>query len=306
MKQKTLYILGAIVVLIGGFLLLTPDTSRRQETVTVADHKNAEYVIDGQRVRLVNGISETAAAPGSTSKIVTQYFGNEVRHDLNGDGREDVVFLVTQRTGGSGTFYYVVAALNMPLGYIGAQGLLLGDRIAPQTTEMSKAVGKENIVVVNYADRKPDESFSVAPSVGKSIWLKLDPNTMQFGEVVQNFEGEAEPSRMSLSMKTWVWIRAVYADGKIVTPHKTEAFTMTFGKDGKFSATTDCNGAGGNYMAKDGDISFSEMMSTLMYCEGSEEAMFTKLLGEVQTYRFTSKGGLVLGLKFDSGSVVFH
>jgi heat shock protein HslJ len=111
---------------------------------------------------------------------------------------------------------------------------------------------------------------------------------------------------MSLSMKTWVWVRTVYNNGKMVTPHKTGAFTVTFGKDGKFSATTDCNRVGGSYTAKDDKISFGEMMSTLMYCEGSEEAVFTKLLGEVQTYHFTSKGELVLGLKFDSGSIIFR
>ena len=70
---------------------------------------------------------------------------------------------------------------------MGSQGLLLGDRIAPQTTGADK--GK--IIVVNYADRAQGESFTVRPSVGKSIWLLLDPKTMQFGEVVQNFEGES-------------------------------------------------------------------------------------------------------------------
>jgi hypothetical protein len=45
--------------------------------------------------------------------------------------------------------------------------------------------------VVNYADRKKGEPMTAQPSVGKSIWIKLDPKLMQFGEVVQNFEGES-------------------------------------------------------------------------------------------------------------------
>lgn len=299
--NKILYVFAGLALIVGFFAF-----SGYRQSANTNDYKNIEYTIDGQRIKLVNGVSEISAVPGSASKIVTQYFGNEVRHDLNGDGREDIVFLMTQSTGGTGIFYHVVAALNMPEGYVGSQALLLGDRIAPQTTEMSMEAGKENIVVVNYADRKPGESFVERPSVGKSMWLKLDPKTMQFGEVAQDFEGEADPNRMSLSMKTWVWVRAVYNDGKIVTPKKSQAFTITFDKDGKFFATTDCNGIGGNYTVKDNKVSFGDMMSTLMACEVSEEAVFTKLLSESQTYHFTSKGELILGLKFDSGSVIFR
>ena len=142
--------------------------------------KNATYLIEGRKITLINGISEVPAAPGSASKIITRYFGNEVRHDFNGDGREDVAFLLTQTMGGSGTFYYVVAALNTSSGYVGSEAVLLGDRIAPQSTEM----GNGNTVIVNYVDRKSGESFIVAPSVGKSIWLVLDPNTMKLNEVL--------------------------------------------------------------------------------------------------------------------------
>ena len=123
-------------------------------------------------------MSEIEATPGSASKIITRYFGNEIKHDFDGDGREDVAFLLTQETGGSGIFYYVVAALNTSKGYIGSEGFFLGDRIAPQTTEM----GKGNSIVVNYAERAAGESFAIRPSVGKSVRLLLDLKTMQFNE----------------------------------------------------------------------------------------------------------------------------
>jgi len=45
-----------------------------------------------------------------------QYFGNEATGDLNGDGQADKAFLVTQDPGGSGTFYYVIAALKTAAG----------------------------------------------------------------------------------------------------------------------------------------------------------------------------------------------
>lgn len=295
-----------VVLLIGAYLFLVKDTNDQPKVITASNEKNAVYMINGESVQLVNGMAESPVAPGSASKIITKYFGNEVRHDLNGDGREDVAFLLSQETGGSGIFYYVVAALNMPGGYVGSQGLLLGDRIAPQTTEMSKNPAHQNVIVVNYADRKAGESFTTQPSEGKNIWLKLDPATMQFGEVVQDFEGEADPARMTLDMKTWSWVRALYNDGRVITPKKPEKFTITFSKDGKFRATTDCNSMSGSYTATKNTISFGAMAMTKMYCEGSQESDFSTLLGNTQGYHFTSKGELILDLKFDSGTVVFR
>ena len=140
--------------------------------------KNATYTIAGQKVTLKDG---------SNLETGTRYFGNDITTDLDGDGREDTVFLLTQQTGGSGVFYYAVAALNTEHGYVGSEAIFLGDRIAPQTTEK----GKGKIVVINYADRAFGEPFTTPPSIGKSIWILLDVKTMQFGEVVQNFEGES-------------------------------------------------------------------------------------------------------------------
>ena len=122
----------------------------------------------------------------------------------------------------------------------------------------------------------------------------------------QNFEGEADPARMSLGMQTWTWIRTTYSDGKEIKPLAEKKFTITFRDDKTFSATTDCNEVGGKYVAKDNKITFGEMASTLMYCEGSQESDFTKSLSEAQSYLFTSRGELILDLKFDSGSVVFR
>lgn len=267
-----------------------------------ADHKNAEYSIGGRTVTLVDGVSVQESAPGSAATIVTRYFGNEVSHDFDGDGQQDVVFLLTQETGGSGTFYYVVAALATDRGYAGSQGLLLGDRIAPQTTEVRPG----GIVVVNYADRAPGEPFTTPPSIGKSIWLKLDTKTLQFGEVVQDFEGEADPKRMTLGMKTWVWIGATQSDGTQIAPLRPDAFTLTFRDDGVFAATTDCNRVMGAYTTNGRQLAFgADMAATRMYCDGSQETVFTALLAETSSYEFTSRGELVLALK-SRGSMTFR
>ncbi|MCE9541858.1 META domain-containing protein [Candidatus Kaiserbacteria bacterium] len=289
----------AILGIVAGFYALNNHIYEEKQAYAAQDYKDAEYVIDGQRVRLTDGKSETEAAPGSASKIVTTYFGNEVKKDIDGDGRDDVVFLLTQNTGGSGTFFYVVAALNTPRGYVGSSATLLGDRVAPQTTES----GSGATIIVNYADRAPGEPFTARPSMGKSMYLLFDAKSMQFGEVVKDFEGEADPSRMSLGMKTWNWISATRGAEQLA-PKKADVFTLTFGSDGSFTTTTDCNHMAGKYKAQSGEITFSEIISTQMYCEGSQESDFAALLSAALKYRFTSKGELVL--ETDTGSVVFR
>lgn len=299
--KKRIVSLAIVIAVIGiawwGF-------ARRAEAPTdgkALSYKDATYMIDGTPVTLMDGVAEMPAAPGSASKIVTRYFGNELRKDLDGDGREDVVFLLTQQTGGSGTFYYVVAALDTAAGWKGSDGYLLGDRIAPQTTESGE--GKQ--VIINYADRKQGESFAVRPSVGKSAYLILDPATMRWGVVDHDFPGEADPSRMTLGMKTWNWVSAGRADGTTLVPKKEGSFTLAFQQDGRVSVGTDCNAMGGTYTVHGTALTFSEMNTTLMYCDGSQEQAFAALLSGTASYRFTSRGELIL-VQRDGGTATFR
>jgi hypothetical protein len=172
-------VIMVVIGIVAAFYSFNNYIYEQKQAYAAADYKDAEYVISGTPVRLTDGVAETEAAPGSATKIVTRYFGNEVTADVNGDGREDKVFLLTQDMSGSGLFYYVVAALNTDRGYVGSEGLLLGDRIAPQTTEKKD----KGVVVVNYADRLPSEPMTKQPSVGKSKWLMFNTQTMQFEEV---------------------------------------------------------------------------------------------------------------------------
>lgn len=181
--KTTLGLIAVLIVFSVGWYVYEAYTV---PTSTAADYKNFTFTISGQPVTLVNGVSEVPAAPGSTTKVVTKFFGNEVVADLNKDGVLDVAFLVTQEPGGSGTFFYLVGAIKDGNSFKGTQAMLIGDRIAPQTTEY-----KDGLVIINYAERAPGEPMSTPPSMGKSLYAKYSPVTNDFGEVVQNFEGES-------------------------------------------------------------------------------------------------------------------
>ena len=120
--------------------------------------KDAVYIVEGKRVTLTGTFS---------------YFGNEVVGDLNGDSTADTAFILVNQGGGSGSFYYVAVALRTDNGYKGTNAVLLGDRIAPQTTEI-----RDGVLIVNYADRRENEPYTARPSVGVSKYLRVVNRTL--------------------------------------------------------------------------------------------------------------------------------
>jgi len=167
-------VLVAIVVVV--LYVNTKKPGGAPDTSLTANFKDATYNIEGQLVTLRDGVAETEIAPGSASKLVTRYFGNEAFGDLNNDGTEDAAFLITQDAGGSGTFFYAVAALRIGTGYRGTNGILLGDRVAPQPTEI-----RGSQIIVNYAERRPGDPMTARPSVGVSKYLHLEGTELKEG-----------------------------------------------------------------------------------------------------------------------------
>ncbi|TSC60549.1 MAG: hypothetical protein LiPW15_427 [Parcubacteria group bacterium LiPW_15] len=163
--KKTLIILAVVLIVgVAAFVLF----GRKMETKISGgeNYQDISYEVGGITTKL--GGMGVAAAPGSAAKIVTDYFGNEAKGDLNGDGAEDVGFFITQTTGGSGTFYYAVAALKKDDNYEGTNAIFLGDRIAPQTMEI-----RNGILIANYAERRAGDPMTTSPSMGKSKYLEI-------------------------------------------------------------------------------------------------------------------------------------
>jgi hypothetical protein len=150
---------------------------KKEEIASKKNPLNLTFILSEQIYTLINGKVEREISPGSTSKEVVQVFGEPIYGDLNGDGIKDAVMYLTQNSGGSGTFFYIVEAINYNGIYKGTNAMLLGDRIAPQNINII-----DGRAVVNFAERKAGEPFSTPPSVGKSVYIQYDKKTGRIGE----------------------------------------------------------------------------------------------------------------------------
>lgn len=197
--RLTLYILAAVFLV--GAVFTAPNYFGSQET---EDFKAATYTIEGKAVQLDGSGS---AVPNSVS-----YFGNLAKGDLNGDGIPDLAFLVTMDGGGSGTFYYVVAALqSADNSYVGTNGFLLGDRVSPQTTEI-----RDGSIVVNYADREANEPMTAPPSVGVSRRFVVER-----GALVEIVSYESERYGLAVSVPGSYVLSEHDAPGSSLREHHT-------------------------------------------------------------------------------------
>ena len=175
MNKKAQLLIPLALILLIVFLFIFQKNTKTKFTDTNTDPKNGTYIVDEMPITLVDGISDVESAPGSATHVITQYFGNEAKGDINADGKEDTAFILTQNGGGTGTFYFIVALLSGTGGYHGTNAIFLGDRIAPQTTEI-----RAGELIVNYADRKPSDPMTASPSVGVSKYI-----TVKNGDLIE-------------------------------------------------------------------------------------------------------------------------
>ena len=170
---KFVLFLVAVVIVVGGTWFyggmksnVAPEDGN---TALASDPLNASYQVEGVTITLSNGRAEMPIEEGSATVIATEIFGEPIYGDIDGDGDDDAGVLIRQEPGGTGTFYYVAAAINESGTYSGTNALLLGDRVVPQNVQISGGG-----VVANYADRAADEPMSAPATVGKTLYTKFN------------------------------------------------------------------------------------------------------------------------------------
>lgn len=289
--KKILFIVAVLIIASGAALFAIIKINEKNDTFDIKNYnkktslenfKSIVYYIDNKPVKIgENGLS---------------YFGNEIIKDINNDGKDDIVFILKQNSDGSGIFYYATSAISNKNEYVGTNSIFLGDRIAPQSTEYN-----DNKIVINYADREMDKPMTTQPSIAVSRFFNIINSRLV--EIVKNDINKK--ASVSLDSKTWAWVKTQYNDDKIIIPKQQDKFTITF-KNSNLEITTDCNRGFGSYtLNNDNKITLGQLGATEMYCEGSQESEFMKMLSEINGYIFTDKGELVLDLKLDTGSMIF-
>ncbi|MCX6784784.1 MAG: hypothetical protein NTV81_02505 [Candidatus Komeilibacteria bacterium] len=162
--KKIIFIIILFLLLLGVAYFVFHQAQNNQP---IACTMEAKICPDGSSVGRSGPKCEFTACPSEALSGYTK-FGNDVSGDFNNDGLTDAAYLVTKQPGGSGTFYYLAVVLKNQSEDQILVSEVIGDRIAPQTTEF-----KDGMIIVNYADRKADEPFSVKPSIGLSKYYKI-------------------------------------------------------------------------------------------------------------------------------------
>ncbi|HRH25700.1 MAG TPA: hypothetical protein PLD99_01965 [Parcubacteria group bacterium] len=129
-------------------------------TVSKPDIANANFLFEGEEVKLRNGKSSTEIAPDSAVTIETALSGDIVYGDINNDSKSDAVSLATQTGGGSGLFVYLLAYVSGNVEYKSLDAVFLGDRISPESLK----IDSNGNVLVSYLDRKASEPMSAEPT----------------------------------------------------------------------------------------------------------------------------------------------
>lgn len=103
----------------------------------------------------------------------------------------------------------------------------------------------------------------------------------------------------------WQWQETTNPDGSITTANDPTRFVLRFGSDGTFSSSTDCNSLSGIY-SKNGEVlSVGQIISTKMFCEGSQESDYVRALSMAGSH--TIEGDtLTIILTRDAGTMTFR
>ena len=192
-KNKFAFGLVGIVILIGltAFLIKDSNNIKNELIITEKDNNqsvesnnqdndqysadpfNATYMVDNQEISFTEGVA-TIDIPNSEQSIIYKIWGMPAYGSLNNSSNKDAGLIIEQTGSGSGVFYYVSASMNYDQGYKGTNSILLGDRVAIQNIGITDSKS----ILVNYADRMPNEPMTTSPSLGVSKYFEVEDDIL--------------------------------------------------------------------------------------------------------------------------------
>jgi hypothetical protein len=163
-------LIASVAALIGLFFVMRTAVDTIGEHAAPEAVRNVTIDLDGQTFALKNGTATIESAPGSAAKNTVRIVGEPAVGDATGEGELDAALLIANDSGGSGTFYYAVLAVNRGGAYQATNAVALGDRITPQGIDFT-----DGHFVYNFLDRKSGEPMNAEPSVEEHVKVNIDP-----------------------------------------------------------------------------------------------------------------------------------
>lgn len=246
--------------------------------------------------------------PETISVVYTNTDGTTVPATFN-----NAIGTVTVTTPKTGTVLLKQAVSASGARYVNQdESIVLWDKGGEVTIEYNNEViyaGTVDDAQTVVSDTLVEQIPVVMQEVEITVDTESEGNDSAVNEIDEN-ASEATPNadpniRQLLVNNAWVWEKTLMNDGTVIAPNTVGDFVITFTNDGRVQGDTDCNNFGGSFTVDGTAISFGSLMSTLMYCEGSQETQFLKYFNEVDHVFFDEAGNLVLLIKYDSGSIVF-
>ena len=265
---------------------------------------NTTYLFSGRQIPLSAGIFETAAAPGSAATERFSVSVPPVYGDLDGRGGQDAALILAHSPGGSGTFYYVAAAMDEGGRYGGSNAFLLGDRIVPEAVLIE---GRQ--VIVSYLDRQLSEPMAAPPTVEKRLRLTLVDGELSVASVIgdENSGPKTPASLASIADRKWTLVH-LRIEGKELAPAADAAPTLAVNQEGRVSGLATINRYFGQMVVEaDGRLAWLGPLGATMMA-GPEEQMeqemsFLKAL-QRSDRAFFRDGRLIL--ENEAGSVILE
>ena len=145
-----------------------PDTSEEPppepEGIGWEDLEHLTVEIDGEVVRLEGGRATVSYGGASATSFTLQ--NRVAQGDLDGDGDEDVVAHIVERSPGTGVFHLIVPVINDE-GTAAAQlPIAVGDRVVVDAITV-----QDGLIEVSLFDRAHDEPFTV---ISRHTTLEID------------------------------------------------------------------------------------------------------------------------------------
>ena len=146
-------------------LAATPTTAAPSESLPdqaptepeAIDWEDLEHLVielDGDSVRLEGGRATITDGGQSTSTFTLR--NRAAQGDLDGDGDDDLVAHIIERSAGTGVFHYVVPVINEAGTAVARSPVLVGDRIV-----MDSIWVQDGLIEVSLFDRGMDEPFTI-------------------------------------------------------------------------------------------------------------------------------------------------